>query len=1082
MNCKKIISLLFLFIIFFINIKLFSQPLAFGKEKFLGNVFGFSGVPMKFDDYWNQITPENNTKWGSVESIRDYYNWSRVDEIYNYAKQRGYPFKFHTLVWGQQYPNWITTLSLEEQREEVEEWIRLVGERYPDIDMVDVVNEPLPNHAPAPYKDALGGSGKTGWDWVIQAFEWARKYIPKAKLILNDYNIINDSYNTTQLLNIINLLKERNLIDGIGIQGHRFELERTSINTLKNNLDRLAATGLPIYISEFDLGNLDDSGTPDDAKQLELYQKIFPILWEHPAVKGITFWGYIEGQIWQKTCFLIKSDGTERPAMKWLRQYLTSKNSFRTVNSGNWNDLNIWEEYDGTTWIKPATKSPDASGDLIIIQNGHTVTLNTKDTVDQMSIAQGGKLIIAKGAELKIKDGYGVDLSVNGIIENYGTIIKDSSATISFQDGSKYYHNQDGGEVPFALWASNSTIEFDSIKVTPPKNANQNFYHLIWNCQEQTKSISLGWNGNTIGGNVNVFNTGSGKLLLCDPISVLHNNVIVKILGDLNQSGGELAAQIPIVDISSVAIELNGNLNVTGGKFFINPAEKTLIIVDSFTPEGQIYYSQNNQKYLGTIWKINQGNVSIKNAVVGNYYKGEIEFSKQNGIQTLTLENVQYVTGGLSVEVDSSVILNIGTSELKGEGDFILNKGATLQTAHNSGIDGSINVSGEKILSSAASFIFNGSNAQVTGNSIPDSVSSLIIDNNFGLTLSKTIKVNNSLEIRKGQLLLGGNQLIYGKDATLKYTGNTPQITRDEEFPEVNGPKNILITNLNAGVSLHASRKIEGRLELQGKLKLGNNNLEVAEAISGGTSRYVITDGSGELRISVGNSEVLFPVGTVTSYAPVWIENKGTKDLVGVRVEDDKIPAAAGGRVLAKWFINESVPGGGNYSLKFGWIITLEDAQFKQDRNANAYIFNLIDTIEAGSGSYEKELTRQPFTIKRGGIDKLGIFGVGKFSTITDVTENYIIQDNFYLSQNYPNPFNPVTLIKFTIPNSSGINKTTLRIFDVLGNEIETLIDEVKSPGTYEVKFDGTKYSSGVYFYKLQCGNFVQVKKMMLMK
>ena len=61
----------------------------------------------------------------------------------------------------------------------------------------------------------------------------------------------------------------------LSVQGHRFELERADTNVLKRNLDRLAATGLPIYISEFDLGNLGNSGTPDDEQQLQLYKKIF---------------------------------------------------------------------------------------------------------------------------------------------------------------------------------------------------------------------------------------------------------------------------------------------------------------------------------------------------------------------------------------------------------------------------------------------------------------------------------------------------------------------------------------------------------------------------------------------------------------------------------------------------------------------------------------------------------------------------------------------------------------------------------------------------------------------------------------
>ncbi len=1078
MKSRKIIILVNLFIIFLllVNSKSFTQPLAFGKEKFIGNVFGFSGVPMKFDDYWNQITPENNTKWGVVEGARNVYNWSRVDEIYNYAKQRGYPFKFHTLVWGQQYPNWITSLSLEEQREEVEEWIRLVGERYPEIDMIDVVNEPLPNHAPAPYREALGGAGKTGWDWVIQAFEWARKYIPKAKLILNDYNIINDTYNTTQLLNIVNLLKQRNLIDGIGIQGHRFELESASINTLKSNLDRLAATGLPIYISEFDLGNLGDSGAPDDNKQLELYKKIFPLLWEHPGVKGITFWGYIEGQIWQRTAFLLRTDGTERPALKWLREYLTSKNTFRSISSGNWDDVNVWEEYDGNNWIKPATKFPNLKDDLIIIQDGHTVTFTTKDSVDQLSIAKGGKLIITKDAELFVKDGISVDLTVDGIIENYGTFDKDSSALISFREGSKYFHMMDGGLIPLALWAMGSTIEFDSVKSTTPQNINQNFYNVIWNCTNQNSPVALGWYGNTIGGNVNIVSTGSSKLLLCDPLRTSFD-VEVTILGDLNLIGGELSAQIPIVEYSSVIINLYGNLNITGGKFLLNPEEHTNVIIDIFGP-----YSQNEVPYKGTIWLIKQGNVSIKNATVGNYYNGKIEFARKGGTQTLNLDNVEYIRGGLSIEVDSSVTLNFGTEELKGEGSFILKKGAALQTSHPLGIDGAINVTGDIFLSTDAGYIFSGNEAQITGNSLPDSVNTLVIDNN-GLILSKNVFIKNLLEIKRGRLSLGGNKLYYGDNSTLKYSGTSSQTTGDEEFPEFNGPKNVLITNISAGVTLHASRKIDGKLELQGKLKLGNNNLEVKEAISGGTTKYVITDGSGELRIPVGDLEMLFPVGTATAYAPVWIENKGEKDVIGVQIKDDKTPASAGGRVLVKWIINENVSGGGNYTLKFGWVITLEDATFRQNRNANAYIFNLIDTTEAGAGAYEREFSRQPYTIKRSGIDKLGIFAVGKFKTVVDVSD-VVVQNNFYLSQNYPNPFNPSTKIRYILGKPS---KVKMIIYNILGQEIKTLINSYQAQGEYEITWDAKDnfyrdVESGVYFYRLITDNQVFQKKMILIR
>ncbi len=304
-------------------------PLAEGSAKFLGNVKGFSDN--NFANYWNQLTPGNEGKWGSVATTTDTsrWNWSGLDALYNYAQEHNLIFKDHTLIWGNQQPSWISDLDSAQQIKYIETWIRMVGERYPDIDMVDVVNEPLTGHNQpdggnnrANYKRALGGNGETGWDWVINSFKLARKYLPNTELLLNDYGIINDNSATTFYLKIINLLKDRGLIDGIGVQGHRFEFEFANTNTLKSNLDRLAATGLPIYISEMDLGNLRNEGTPNDDQQLQLYQKIFPVLWEHPGVKGITLWGYIEGQMWQSTCYLVRTDGTWRPALEWMAHYI----------------------------------------------------------------------------------------------------------------------------------------------------------------------------------------------------------------------------------------------------------------------------------------------------------------------------------------------------------------------------------------------------------------------------------------------------------------------------------------------------------------------------------------------------------------------------------------------------------------------------------------------------------------------------------------------------------------------------------------------------------------------------------------
>ncbi len=95
------------------------------------------------------------------------------------------------------------------------------------------------------------------------------------------------------------------------------------------------------------------------------------------------------------------------------------------------------------------------------------------------------------------------------------------------------------------------------------------------------------------------------------------------------------------------------------------------------------------------------------------------------------------------------------------------------------------------------------------------------------------------------------------------------------------------------------------------------------------------------------------------------------------------------------------------------------------------------------------------------------------------VKEDKTIVNNYHLYQNYPNPFNPSTTINYQIPKISFV---TIKIYDVLGNEIATLVNEEKPTGSYEVDFDGSELTSGIYFYQLKAGNFVETKKMILMK
>ncbi|MCB9495666.1 MAG: endo-1,4-beta-xylanase [Fibrobacteria bacterium] len=301
--------------------------IAKGASKFLGNITSQNQVRSDFGTYWNQITGENECKWQVVEGSRDNMNWSGCDAAYKYAKSNGFPFRFHTLIWGSQYPSWLGNLSTADQKAEIEEWMDEAAKRYPDADMIDVVNESVSGHAPFPYTAPLGGAGSTGHDWVIQSFKMARQRWPNAKLVLNDYN--NFRWNVDDFIAIAKKVKAAGggIIDAIGCQAHDLSATTGQYTNPEMKASDLSAVlkklhdqvGLPIYVTELDLSY------SDDTQQLNAYKALFPIMWESEYVAGVTIWGYIYGQTWDQAQYsgLIKN-GSERPALAWLKSYVAS--------------------------------------------------------------------------------------------------------------------------------------------------------------------------------------------------------------------------------------------------------------------------------------------------------------------------------------------------------------------------------------------------------------------------------------------------------------------------------------------------------------------------------------------------------------------------------------------------------------------------------------------------------------------------------------------------------------------------------------------------------------------------------------
>lgn len=297
-----------------------TQGLSKNPDKFLGNIttryqMDPSGISEKYYQLWNQVTPENESKWGSVEGTKGSFNWG-CDNAFNYAKNHKFTYKFHALVWGAQYPNWFSSsMSITSRFNSIVNWFDKVKGHYATLPMIDVVNEAVGMHQQGNplMKESLGGGGKTGYDWLIKAFEMAYERWPNSILIYNDYNTFQND--TQNYLTLVQTLRDAGApIDAYGCQSH--DVTNISASNLQNSMNTLQnGLKMPMYITELDID------LANDAQQEAQYKNIFPMMWEADYCAGVTIWGFIHGATWVDNSGIIKN-GKDRPAMTWLRNYM----------------------------------------------------------------------------------------------------------------------------------------------------------------------------------------------------------------------------------------------------------------------------------------------------------------------------------------------------------------------------------------------------------------------------------------------------------------------------------------------------------------------------------------------------------------------------------------------------------------------------------------------------------------------------------------------------------------------------------------------------------------------------------------
>ena len=319
--------------------------LADGAAKFVGNITTRGQVRSDFTQLWNQITAENECKWASIEGTRGRYNWSGCDAAYNWAKQNGGHFKFHALVWGSQYPNWLNGLSTADTKAAITAWFDAVKQHYPDLEMIDVVNEAIKTGSG--YHSGYGknnniipalGGDNGNYEFVVTAFKMARERWPDAILIYNDYNTV--QWQKNEGIDLINKIKKGGApVDAYGLQAHDMQVSGgqaggqggggscLNINTLKSTIEEIwNKTQMPMFISEYDIASNDDND------QKNCYSQQISYFMENEHIAGITLWGYIYGATWTSggNSGIIR-DGKDRPAMTWLKDYLKSNKGANTT-------------------------------------------------------------------------------------------------------------------------------------------------------------------------------------------------------------------------------------------------------------------------------------------------------------------------------------------------------------------------------------------------------------------------------------------------------------------------------------------------------------------------------------------------------------------------------------------------------------------------------------------------------------------------------------------------------------------------------------------------------------------------------
>jgi endo-1,4-beta-xylanase len=248
---------------------------------------------------FNTVTPENQMKWDTIHPAPDRYHFRPADAIVDYAQSNGMAVRGHTLVWYRQVPDWVN--DREWTRPELERVLRdhihrVVGRYRGKVVQWDVVNEAFDNDGEL--RDSVWAR-VIGPDYIPLAFRWAHEADPDARLYYNDFDLEFSPAKASAVEQLVRDLQAAGVpIHGVGLQGHELDVRPPTREQVATTLERFAALGLDVGITELDVGVTMPSDPAKLDTQAAIYDNVLAACLSVRRCRTFVTWGFTDAHSW----------------------------------------------------------------------------------------------------------------------------------------------------------------------------------------------------------------------------------------------------------------------------------------------------------------------------------------------------------------------------------------------------------------------------------------------------------------------------------------------------------------------------------------------------------------------------------------------------------------------------------------------------------------------------------------------------------------------------------------------------------------------------------------------------------------